>query len=542
MFNPILREETMEDSAEKKYSVQRKILFWLGSSWRKRIFPKSINNAIWKRINDLSSYEEHARQITSHTYSFDQNIRVPENCRIRMNGLWLVELFPSSYSENLFNQLDESGWDGVHAYAMNDDLNSEKARDARARKNIRWWRLGYDVDRKCHRLIPDSVSLELPCEFDYVEYKAIQIGSSLTAVSAFFSPAEEYVSKLNTEWHANHEPILLKTHGKRPQALGRHFSDIYATQLARYEIYESARKWMSKRCGGFFSKNGLNIPAADLLLFQGIDPVTEPVSKRCRDADRALGLGSIFHWKSTEMPNLAIVPCDENRSDYDFIGIVGETKKAVEPIADHLDMYGNDEEYAISHHYADHVQDILLQICIQNYTNAMLEKYAKRRDEAYKEYKKHRSKKAEELRFEMLSDSLDIKEAALDASLLWEPVWRKWDGLEDLKMVYSPRCQSDDNLSSRTIDLIEEFKVKSSRNFELLLKRDSAYRDILTTASSIGADNINARLSRIALIVAFISLIVAIITLGSSLVHFQETPTTLEGATEVPSAQMKKVD
>lgn len=480
---------------------------------------KSVNEAIWKKINDISSYEKHARQITSRAYTFDQNINVPEDYQVHMSGLWLVELFPSSYSEALINQLDKSGWDGVHAYAMNDDTNSKKTREARAKKSIRWWHLGRDKDKKCHRFIPDCASLDLPCEFEFVEYKAIQIGSSLTAVSAFFSPTEEFERKLNTEWHTNHEPILLKEHGKRPRALGRLSSDIYATQLVRYEMYESARKWMGKRCGGFFSKNGHDIPAADLLLFKGIDPVKESINERCRNADRALGLDGISHWVSAEMPNLAVVPCDDYRSDYDFIGIVGKTEKAIEPIAEHLEIYGGSEKNAISYHYADHVQDILLQVCIQNYTNRMLEKYAKRRDAAYKEYRKHRPKKTEELRFEMLTDSLDIKEAALDASLLWEPVWRKWDGLEDLKMTHSPRCRLDDEQSSWTIDLIEEFNVKSKRNFELLLERDSAYRDILATASSIGADNINARLSKTAIIVAFISLIVAIITLCSPLIR-----------------------
>ena len=526
----------------KRLSIQRKISFLLGSSWRKKVLPKSVNEAIWKRINDISSYEEHARQITSHEYSFDQNINVPEDYQVHMRGLWLIELFPSSYSEDLFYQLDKSGWDGVHAYAMNDDPNSEKAREARAKKSIRWWRLGIDKDKKCHRLIPDCTSLDLPCEFELVEYKAIQIGSSLTAVSAFFSPTDEYVEKLSTEWHTNHEPILLKTHGKRPQAFGRLSSDIYATQLARHEMYESARKWMSKRCGGFFSKNGHNIPAADLLLFEGIDPVKESMNKRCRDADRALGIDGVFHWVSAEMPSLAVVPYEDSCSNYDFIGIVGNTKKTVEPIVEHLEMYGNNEEHAISYHYADHVQDILLQVCIQNYTNAMLEKYAKRRDTAYKEYKKHRSKKTEELRFEMLTDSLDIKEAALDASLLWEPVWRKWNGLEDLKMVHSPRCRSDDESSNRTIDLLEEFNVKSKKNFDLLLDRDSAYRDILATASSIGADNINTRLSRIAIIVAFISLIVAIITLCSPLIRFQESLTMAGGTTENLTVQTEIAD
>lgn len=71
----------------KRLSIQRKILFLLGSSWRKKVLPKSVNEAIWKRINDISSYEEHARQITSHEYSFDQNINVPEDYQVHMRGL-----------------------------------------------------------------------------------------------------------------------------------------------------------------------------------------------------------------------------------------------------------------------------------------------------------------------------------------------------------------------------------------------------------------------------------------------------------------------
>lgn len=39
-------------------------------------------------------------------------------------------------------------------------------------------------------------------------------------------------------------------------------------------------------------------------------------------------------------------------------------------------MYGDDEERAIAYHYAKHVQDILLQICMVNYSKYMLELYA----------------------------------------------------------------------------------------------------------------------------------------------------------------------
>lgn len=193
----------------RRLHAQKKVLFWLGSSWRKKILPKPVSNAIWKRANDVLSCEEHERQISSDTSPFEQNIKIPNGCRVRMGGLWLVELFPSSLSDTLLKQLDKSGWDGVHAYALNRNPNSEKAREARTKENIGWWRLGHDVDKGFRGFAPNAVFLDLPHGFESVEYNAIQIGSSLTVISAFFSPTEEMRTKLDAEWHAEHEPILL---------------------------------------------------------------------------------------------------------------------------------------------------------------------------------------------------------------------------------------------------------------------------------------------------------------------------------------------
>lgn len=45
----------------RRLYAQKKVLFWLGSSWRKTVLPKRVNDAIWKRANDVLSCEEHER-------------------------------------------------------------------------------------------------------------------------------------------------------------------------------------------------------------------------------------------------------------------------------------------------------------------------------------------------------------------------------------------------------------------------------------------------------------------------------------------------
>lgn len=120
----------------------------------------------------------------------------------------------------------------------------------------------------------------------------------------------------------------------------------------------------------------------------------------------------------------------------------------------------------------------------------------------------------------MLTDSLDIKEASHDAAMLWEATWRKWNGLEDLRLTESPELRSKKgDQSSSEVDLLRQLENVANRNFKLLLERDSTYRDILATASSIGADIASERLSRVAIIVALISLVVTVATLCSPLIH-----------------------
>ena len=157
------------------------------------------------------------------------------------------------------------------------------------------------------------------------------------------------------------------------------------------------------------------------------------------------------------------------------------------------------------------VRRFLLYTAVARYTDQLRGTFSAARDTARARHSRFKPRQIDQLRREVLSTSLDLPVVARDSAVLWQPSWRRWNGIE--VRAAPPLGLSD---PPEEFDLIDRFGEANSRAFAELVEEDAAYRDVLSTASSLGASAREARLGRLALLVAGASLAVALITLAAT--------------------------
>ncbi len=156
----------------------------------------------------------------------------------------------------------------------------------------------------------------------------------------------------------------------------------------------------------------------------------------------------------------------------------------------------------------DVIRGFLLHVAVVQYAHQLREAAADARDTARSKHREFKPRQLDLLKRELLTASLDLSVVARDTALLWEPNWRRWDGIE-VQAVPSPGIPNP----PEEFDLIERLGQVRTEAFEELLSEGAAYRDVLGTVSALGASAANARLGRRALLVSGTSLLVSITAL-----------------------------
>lgn len=500
--------EVPEIGAGKRwYDYPYRFLLWAGSGKKADILPKRLSKLIWKKINDLIPYNEYERYSASSLGSKLCDFSVPDKTHVNTLGLWVIELFPPSYLDKLSRSMKSHNWHEREARELEGRSNEEKVRAARAKNTSAWWRLGSVASPNFHGIIPDAVKEDIPKEFSYIDLKAIQVGSGLTAVIAFFCPSPEGKIVLDKEWHTAHEPILVRKKGKRPKAYDRAWSSMLATQQRRAETQNLARTWMAQHCPGFFSDADKSQPVIDMLLFDQPHATDTNHILNKRNAYRALGLDGIEYVVSNEMPGCAFIPSSEEVRGglHDCAALAADRAIAIDDVVDKLKIYGREPEQSLSHYYEDKIGYFLLISSINSYSEKAFEKNAARRDAAIEKFGKYKISGLEKLRKTLLSESFDVAEIQSCYELPWSELWRSWYGTE----LYA---RFDDGFIN-TYDYAAHLHKQTKANMEHLCREDAIYRDILSTASSLGSSSFSLRLSKTALLVSLVSLLVAILAL-----------------------------
>ncbi|HEY1840174.1 MAG TPA: hypothetical protein VGG53_08105 [Mycobacterium sp.] len=497
------------------YDLPYRLLNWLLFSWPRRLLHWRLIPRLGNALNYLGAFNHYERLKVEPLDDPMENLVIPEGEEVTQGGIWVVEFFPPSCFSSLTEALAKNGWDEPsRMYGFDDGTNAQKVTLARRGKGFSWSNIGAVADPKSRYSSIDAKHEVLPEEFRLIQLTAVQLGQSLTAVTAFFRLSDRGQEALNNVWKAQHEPTFEWQGLRPPHSEPRLFAAIRATQRERKRLHDLARSWLADRCGGFFSTTKAGQPVVDFTMFAKFDPTAAAPTRELGDPLRALGMEGdhVFNYISPQLPGAVLVR-GESLRPYDSEdltncwGLVG----AYEVFADHNDEIGHGQKpYSVATLGAmsdDAIRDFLLNVAAVRYTEQLSEIYSDARDTAQRKHREFKPRKVEKLRRELLTTSLDLPVVARDTAFLWEPAWRLWNGI-DVKAVSVP----GDLYPEEGFDLIKEFEHKSNKAFEQLVRDDVAYRDVLSTASALGASAASARLGRRALFVSGTSLLVSVVS------------------------------
>lgn len=493
------------------YDVPYRFLEWWLESWRRYVVPPVLRRLINRGKNFFLAFYEYDFYKDDPLDGPLENLTIPEKMQLLQGGIWTIELFPPSQFKTLERSFQRNGWN-ISYFTSIDEPSSQKLRRAREGRGFGWSLIGTISRFDSKYLLPDVKHEDLPKEIEYIKLTAIQLGTSVTALVAFFQLSDAGVSSLDRVWRKTHEPTLTWKGFHRPRVTNRYFASIEATQHERMRIHNLARKWVSLRCPGFFSSKGNVHPVLDLNLFKGFDPLLEGSSRETRDAMRALGLGDweLEKYISPQLKGTTLIPTFCQNGPHEPLkncwSIAGEYRKVVNE--NERPGYG-DKPYSagmIGHMFGDAASAFLLHLAMNSYLSEQNATYSLSRDLASTRHRRFKARKARKLSFELLETGLDLPAVARDSRYL---ISKRWYVNIEVQVV--PAGLHKANMEP--FDLIELFNKNREAGFQELIEQDESYRTVLSTVAALGASADAAWTGRVALFVAAGSMIVATITL-----------------------------
>lgn len=497
------------------YDVVYRSLHWCASSWRRKIIPAPLYTALVRGMNFVIPFHDlktkKAREKDDPIYS----LLVPDGESVTQGGLWVVEFFPPSHYSELQRQLRSNGWDKDGVIYREAPI-AEMIAKARTGRGWLWSRIAEVRNPKKDLGPVRSLMKPLPEEFSSADISAVQIGKSVTAIVAFFEFSEGGARSLDDAWRTPREPYLVPHGFRRADVVDRRLAAIRATKAERQRLHDQARRWLERRCKGYFAATSDGQPVVDLTIFSNYDPLVR--ERRPRDMDDsldALGFNEVRSWLyvSPQLPGGTFVPTDEfHRPLYGSVkncwGFIGSTSRLQE--TDNNESYGPKPWSAttIAHKSDDPIRAFLLKAAAQKYLHSLQTTSGLARDSARARHGRYQASELKNLRSEMLRTSLDLHVVARDLATLWD-AWH-WgievtlqDSFDMLEGHHSP---SD-------LDFIADLRQRQESGFKELLEEDAAYRELMATVASLGSSAEASQLGKRALAVSAVSLIVAAVTL-----------------------------
>jgi hypothetical protein len=498
------------------YDGPYKVLWFLQTKWRRKIIPDPMLRAFHRWARGLAQFNELERDRIWDPTDRMHDFEVPSEEHVVMPGMWVVELFPPSAFARLEQAIRRNGWDRDRWRSGAEDTNVNMLLKSRARMGWRWWRMASIQDVNGTYLFPDGVRAKLPPEFSFVELKAMQIGSGLTAVVAHIQLSALGSKQLDETWHRTHEPKLIRRDG-RLQALDRMWSGFHVTQRARARLHELARAWMKDNCDGFFAEFDNPQTLIDMLVLDQHDPTdhSDESDRDLFDAFRALGITEIGveNYVSSDIPKMHLVPTRPSMArgmTTDRSWALWGQRQAVMDNAKNMNGYGDDPNRAIAHRYGRAIESFLVPLALSDMLETVEARYALIRDRARSQHGRFKAKVINDLREQLLTLSIDVATLQRDLDRSWKSRPQFQDEAE-FTIEYSPRFRRDAD-EDEPFHVNTELRKRQKEWFEELTAADRDYRDILATVASLGGSVDASMTGRRALWVAFVSLAVACAT------------------------------
>jgi hypothetical protein len=236
-------------------------------------------------------------------------INLPEGERVLFPGVWVVEFFTASQVARLYKAIRREGWSDSRSVG-NGARGVESLSASRGGRGYLWWRIAGLRSRNSVRYgLPGAQVAALPRGVDSVDLFGVSVGRGITAIVAGFTLDESGSARLNQELHARHEFAVIRRPGSSASAQPPNAVLYNRVQLARADIHEEMRRWMSKSIPGKFAHERWHQPICDLVFFNVADPFDEQAHDlRRNDALRAVGITGYerYFTSSDEFPGLLL--------------------------------------------------------------------------------------------------------------------------------------------------------------------------------------------------------------------------------------------
>lgn len=492
------------------FDVPYRLMFWLSSGRLKGALPHSIRRLLNRGMNFLYAFNdlERLRSMPADDPLF--SLKVPRDERIKVSGVWVVELFPPSEFVQLRRSIERNGWDRTELFPRGRETQAEWVEGARRNGSWSWSRLALVQDKDSKMFGFDTKKERLPEPFEFVSVTAIQMGASLTAVVGFFRFNErDGYSSIDEVRRATQEPALVWRWLKRPLTLDRRAAAKAAMQGERQRIHDVARDWMRAKIPGHFSDTGLGQPVLDLVLFESFDPTVHTDTVAAGDALAGLGVEArpFLRFSSHDVPGVCFLPGDEGLSSRRLVnswlavGRYATVEAATDPSG-----YGERPlpSRTLAYRYDEEMQSLLVHVGIRRYVRETRETYSKLSDYAHARHSRFKPRENDRLARQLLETSLDLPLVARDIKRTWS-IWPR-----AISLTGESRSSREEN---RKWNALHAWGEDLKDSLDELIEVDETYRDVLSTAASLTGTSQNTRLARWALLVAFASLIVAAVTL-----------------------------
>jgi hypothetical protein len=514
------------------YDTPYLVLSWLSAGWRRRLLPQRARSALNYCTNYLLQYNAHDRAKVWSLDNWLHNIHVPEDDHVTVAGIWVIELFPPSQFPAFEKAIEKNGWKRPKWWAPAAENNPAMLQRARSGRGAIWWPLVDLVRKDSKSWIPDGIHADLPPEVEWASLRAIQVGAGLTAVAAHFTLTERAASSLDREWHRKHEPILVPgSRGELPKSLDRQWAAIRETQNVRRHLHDAARNWMSEHVPGFFAASESPQLLLDLLLLERDDPTSaageEAPSKDEHNrhmALRALGVSTYpsGHIGSPYLDKLVLEPpsplIHPDLGDVPTWTLWGNRGAIIEAWGkDAFAGFSDSNDRGIAYR-VESTYNLLTMLAVSEFVAINGQRYADIRDRATTRHGKFKLGALRELRRSFLTLSIDLTTVKREVAAFWDDSWRwQLDGGDGFFYRSGPGVPGGDEDSQENVEAPRSFNERvrelQSAQFTSLVEADRDYRDILSTVASIGASADAFKIGRWALVVALVSLAVAVGTI-----------------------------
>lgn len=489
-----------------------------------RKLPRWLREQISLALNYALIFNQHELDKAWNPEDPLHNFTVPDDEHVEIPVIWVVELFPPSEYQSLVRAIEHNSWDKYRIrYGFGGPANLTALDQSRTGAGYSWWRLGTVTDPSSGLADLDTVHGTLPTQFfSGVELRALQISAGLTAIAAAFTVRPEAIAALDRTWHEPHDPRIHRVKGRMPVAESRQFTGYRQTQRARRELHEAARDWMTATCPGFFTSHHADAPLLDLVLLQEYDPATAAtVHHEMNDPLRALGITgyAVRHQTSTELPGLLLEQVDEDLApelhSRRIWTLFGKRDTVIAGFGARLTATDRDTR-GLSYAVGQTISDFLLILAGDCLIDTARSLTAVSRDHARVAHNRFRIRNLKATRAEILQMSLDLSTVNRDFIAFYKR--RRWEhGHLNFLSGYSPAIRASDKkhglMMPEPIKLSERMIDNQLEQLQNLVEVDQSYRDIISTAASIGAAISASRLGRAATITGVASFVVALCTL-----------------------------